>query len=158
MARLMMRSGKGSVRIDQADKGLLECYPWYLRKQGNTHYAYAKAGGRLVAMHRLILGVADDEAVDHINGDGTDNRRSNLRIATTKQNIRNQRKRRGRSQFKGVCPADRAGVWRAQIRVDYKQIYLGEFSSEEEAARAYDEAARIYFDEFARLNFPGGAR
>lgn len=89
--------------------------------------------------------------VDHINHDGLDNRRSNLRPATTKQNVRNSRSRPGSSQYKGV-DLFRGVKWRATIRVDGKKKHLGLFVDEKDAARAYNKAALELFGEFACLN------
>lgn len=91
--------------------------------------------------------------VDHINGNGLDNRRSNLRPATHVENMQNMKIRSGnRSGFKGVSRA--LGKWRARIRLDGRQRHLGCFTTREAAARAYDTAAREHFGEFACVNFP----
>jgi hypothetical protein len=95
--------------------------------------------------------------VDHIDGDGLNNRLENLRLATTTNNNRNQRKRTGRtysSQYKGVSYRQDRDTWLAAIGVDYKRVKLGTYPTEEEAAKAYDVAALQFFGEFARLNFP----
>ena len=105
-------------------------------------------------MHRLILGITCDSQGDHINGDGLDNRRANLRPVTHAQNMQN---RRGNGPtFKGIYCVERTtrNPWMAKIAVAKKQIYLGYYATPEDAARAYDEAAKKYFGEFARLNFP----
>jgi hypothetical protein len=108
-------------------------------------------------MHRMVMKAPPDMLVDHINQNGLDNRRSNLRLATGAQNQRNAHGRgihRGKpssSRFRGVS---RSGMkWSAHISVNGKNIRLGTFRTEEQAARAYDTAARIYHKEFARLNF-----
>jgi len=104
-------------------------------------------------MHILITGYKIGRRVDHINGNGLDNRRSNLRIATSQQNNRNRKIcNLNTSGFKGVR-LDR-NKWRADIRIDGKRKNLGRFVNPEAAAAAYDEAARKYFGEFATLNFP----
>jgi len=104
-------------------------------------------------MHRLIMDAPDGTDVDHRNMDRVDNRRSNLRLATRAENLRNQGlSRNNTSGFKGVSRLD--GKWRAEIRVKWKLIYLGLFDDKVEAARAYDTAAKEHFGEFARLNFP----
>lgn len=99
---------------------------------------------------------SDSQVVDHINGNGLDNRRENLRIATMSSNQWNQRKQRRctKSKFKGVGLDDRTNKWSADIRAYKQRFYLGSFVLEEDAAMAYDAAARKLHGEFARLNFP----
>ena len=92
--------------------------------------------------------------IDHKNGQRHDNRISNLRLATHRQNMANSRSRQNNtSGFKGVSLFKPTGRWMAYIVVNYKRIYLGYFSHAEDAARAYDDAAREHFGEFARTNF-----
>lgn len=86
------------------------------------------------------------------SGDTLDNRRCNLRIATHSQNNCNQRKTRGISQYKGVYFYKNYGNWRAQIQIDGKMKFIGYYSNEIEAARAYNEAAVKKHGEFAKLN------
>jgi hypothetical protein len=147
------------VEVDDDDYVLVSQHRWFIqqgkRGEASPPLFYAKtktAAGRHLYMHRLIAGFAE---VDHRDGDGLNNRRSNLRDATHAQNAGNARKQPGRtSQFKGVCWARRSGKWRASIGVNHRSRYLGEYSEEEAAARAYDVAAREAWGEFARLNFP----
>lgn len=146
--------------VDMEDFDALACHDWRALKSnpnGRTTYAvrYHRHGSdpRNVYMHRQILGLADDEAVDHINANGLDNRRCNLRVATDSQNMANRRKRNDRecsSQFKGVSrTGTKARPWVALICGKY----LGSFVNEEDAARAYDTAAVEKWGEFARTNF-----
>ena len=106
-------------------------------------------------MGAVFLGMKPDECIDHINGDPTDNRLENLRIATHRQNLRNQNSTRGASKFKGVSRNrnSRKKPWRSYIVIDGKQKFLGTFLTQKQAARAYDAAAKKFFGEFARLNF-----
>jgi hypothetical protein len=102
-------------------------------------------------MHRLLLGVSNDVQVDHVNGDRLDNRRANLRPATSSENMCN---RKGSASFKGVHWDKRNKKWRVSIQVKRKIVRLGRFTDPIEAARAYDEAATVHHGEFAVLNFP----
>lgn len=104
-------------------------------------------------MHRVIMEAPKGIDTDHINGDGLDNRRYNLRICTHQQNIRNQRPQINRtSQYKGVSKHSRTGRWQCGIQHNSKVIWLGYFDNEEEAGLAYNTAATELFGEFARLN------
>lgn len=91
---------------------------------------------KTILMHRQIMGldVGDPLSVDHVNGDGFDNRRANLRACTHAENMQNQRSRAGRSSFRGVHFKD--GKWCAQVGLNYRRINLGRFATEEEAHAA----------------------
>lgn len=125
---------------------------WSARKADNGEY-YAistPSGGGVIAMHRLIMNASPLEEVDHINGNGLDNRNpENLRIATRHQNSFNRKPNRGRT-FKGV--AFRYGRFRASIGHNYRTHHLGVFDTAEEAARAYNKAAKDFYGMYARLN------
>jgi hypothetical protein len=131
--------------VSPEDSHLLEGRAWSAHdcKDGTV---YARANKLL---HRVI---SDGKDVDHRNRNGCDNRRSNLRPCTLQQNMANRRRFKHSSGFKGVVR--RGDRWLARITVDSKNVYLGTHSSEETAARAYDNAARQHFGEFAQLNFP----
>jgi hypothetical protein len=133
------------AKVDLADMRMVFGDPCWAVRNG---YAYREG----LAMHRLILGLSlgDPDQIDHINGDKLDNRRSNLRIATRSQNLANQQKSRGAtsSRYKGVHWDRSKQKWRATIRSQH----LGCFASEEDAARAYNRAARQAWGEYAYLN------
>ena len=95
-----------------------------------------------------------DEHIDHINGNGLDCRRENMRVCTNAENRRNMRKTRGASRFKGVakCRTNANRIWHAYIWFNNRKINLGCYPTEEEAARAYNAAALQYHGEFACLN------
>lgn len=147
--------------IDRADFQRLSQFRWRLFRKT---YAIAniKRNGAwdTVFMHRLVLGLQPHDGIhaDHINGNGLDNRRSNLRVATVAQNSANRRKTSGVSRFKGVCfsknPLRHKSPWLAKLCGKC----IGWFPSEEEAARAYDREALKRFGQFAKLNFPQQAQ
>lgn len=151
--------------VDDADLPRMAGIHWYRtrdqERQRGTSYAIGnlREGDRLikVRMHRLIMDAPKGAHVDHINGNGLDNRRCNLRICTPRENARNQRlPKHNTSGFKGVHYRRQRSCWSATIVIDRRQIHLGSFVEKEAAARAYDEGARLHFGEFARLNFPAG--
>ena len=144
--------------VDESDYGyVMETGPWTPQpgKAGTFYAMRTKWQGekRKVYLHRILIGVTPDRRVDHINGNGLDNRRSNLRVCSNAENMRNMRRGRGRSIYKGVAWFTRDECWRAYIVMDAKQIHLGYFATEVEAAEAYDESARRLFGAFAKLNF-----
>ena len=106
-------------------------------------------------MHQFIMRPPKGKVVDHIDGNGLNNRRANLRLCTPRQNRRNTRPRRKTSAFLGV--SRRGSKYLARIKHDGRQLYLGLFDDEIEAARARDRKACELFGEFAWLNFPDDA-
>jgi hypothetical protein len=109
---------------------------------------------QMIHMHRVVLSPKEGFDIDHINGDGLDNRRRNLRYATRSQNNMNRFARHitKYSPYKGVCWRPIPRRWKSYIKINKKQIHLGYFSTAEEAAKAYNNAAIKYFGEFANLN------
>jgi hypothetical protein len=139
------------AKVDLTDLASVIHHCW----QHHAGYATANVDGRTLLMHRVILGLPPGKVpeVDHINHDHLDNRRSNLRVGTRNQNGWNRRKqsRPSSSRFKGV-DWFHGRIWRARIRLDSKDIHIGLYETEEEAARAYNAAATKLFGEFAYLN------
>lgn len=145
--------------IDDEDVPLVMPFRWNARKIGGHVYAWstgnAKLGLPVIGMHRLITNCQQGQLVDHIDRDGLNNTRANLRLATRAQNRLNARRSSNNtSGFKGVHRCGRTRRWRSVITVDGRKIRLGWFDSREDAARAYDAAAVKHYGDFARLNFP----
>lgn len=107
---------------------------------------------KLGILHRRLMGTPDKYHTDHINHNTLDNRKINLRICSASENMANSRKRPSRSKHKGVYFNKEKGKWQAQITKKRKCINLGRFDNEDDAGRAYNEAAKKYFGEFANLN------
>lgn len=148
----------GVALIDDADYHLVSGKRWHWRtnKGGLTRYASHSHKGRTVFMHRVILGLTDPHTfTDHVNHNGLDNRRCNLRPATPAQSQYNMPLSKANSSgYKGVTFYKDRGVWRAAIKVNRRSFHLGHFPCPLAAALAYDIAARTYFGHFACLNFP----
>ena len=148
--------------VDDEDYERLAAHKWYARaksRYGLTYYAMRRCCNpdihtTTVRMHRVIMDAPPGMQVDHINGNGLDNRRDNLRLATHSQNQANRRyKAPGKSsQFLGVSWRKREKQWRAQIGINGKLRWLGRFDAEIDAALAYNEAALELHGEFASLN------
>lgn len=144
----------GITLVDPADSWVTQ-FRWFRLDVKGKHYAYRSTRPRTY-LHRLLMQPNEGLTVDHINGDGLDNRRGNLRVCTQGQNQCNQQKQKRptSSRFKGVYWWSHRSIWAAHIKHNRKRICLGYFKSEEDAARAYDAAAGRLFGEFANLNFP----
>jgi hypothetical protein len=146
--------------VDDADYDWLNQWKWWLTSIGRsrTFYAVRKAmvsGKRkTLYMHRVILNV--NQLVDHKDMNGLNNTRQNLRLATQSQNMANNPKPSwGKtSKYKGVSKHKYSKKFRTRIRINGKQITLGLFEQEEDAAWVYDRAARAFYGQFAACNFP----
>ncbi len=154
MESFLLSNHGEKILVDAADVGGLSKFSWRIKTSKRSRYA--RTGKECTLMHRLILNPPDNMEVDHINGNGLDNRRCNLRICTRKENVRNQRKQFGcRSKHKGVTFNDKwskSRPWSSRIFVDGKYICIGTFSTEDDAGIAYNQAAKKHYGEFANLN------
>lgn len=141
--------------IDNEDYNLLAPFKWYAMKARHTFYAQRRSGDGKVFMHREIMKVIDSKIqIDHIDGNGLNNLRSNLRIVTNRQNCFNRNKQPNKSsKFKGVNFHKYNCKWRSAINIDGHTYFLGYFDSELDAALAYDDVAEYVFKEYANLNF-----
>jgi len=149
MKKIPLTQGKYAI-VDDDMFDYLNQWKWHLSRFG---YAVRKPGPEQIYMHRAILKSEKGTSTDHINHDKLDNRRENLRICTTSQNMRNRGKQANNtSGYKGVFWSIPAKKWRAQITVMKKSIHLGLFTTPKEAAKVYNKAAIKHFGEFARLN------
>lgn len=144
---------------DWKDFDLVKKYNWNLTTRNRSGCLYAQSWDchntserKRITMHGLIMPAPDGQFVDHINGNGLDNRRENLRLVTHQQNSFNQKHHGGSSKFKGVSIDRISGSWRAYITVDGKRKHLGRHGTELDAAKAYDMAAKEFFGEYAKLN------
>jgi hypothetical protein len=158
--RIYLGEGEWTI-VEPGDYYWLKRYNWYLSGNGKEFYAFTnvKIGPgktKIDSMHRMIMNHPAGLIVDHQNNLPLDNRRANLRLATHSENAYNRPKIRSKtsSKYIGVYFEKASGRYTVKIRVNGKRLWLGRFVNEVEAAKAYDEAAKKYHGEFARLNFP----
>lgn len=160
MKRIQLTQGQFAI-VDDDDYERLASFKWYAAWAHHTRSFYAvrhstsvNGGSRTILMHREVVSAPDGSLVDHINHCTLDNRHSNLRICSCAENTRNRRKRRDgvSSSFKGVTRRTDSNKWQARICIGGKNQSLGSFTSELEAALAYNAAARELHGEFALTN------
>jgi len=153
--------------IDDIDRDLANqnWIAWTHKNRPGLIYAYGytpRPNRKTMQMHRIILSrmldreLLSTEHCDHIDGNGLNNIRSNLRLSVRHGNHKNASKkdRSTSSTYKGVHWYAPMNMWRAKIQCDNVSYHLGQFITEEDAARAYDAKAKELFGEFAHLNFP----
>lgn len=159
MKRIALSQGLYAM-VDDEDFEVLNQWKWYAHKAGGLCYARRnmpadKTGKRgHVKMHRFILGLTDAAIhCDHIDGNGLNNQRENLRKATNALNVINRGSfKNSVSKYKGVDYCKARKKWRAQIQYQGKGQHIGLFNTEIEAAIAYNKSASIHHGQFARLN------
>jgi len=157
--RIYLGEGEWTI-VEPEDYYRLSHFKWCIKGNGKKFYVVGSVKNgpgrtKLLSLHREIMEAPVGLLVDHRNGDTLDNRRANLRLATSSQNMQNvQKKKNTSSRFIGVSFIKSSGRWAAQIRAKGKDRWLGTFDFEIDAAHAYDTAARKYYGDFARLNFP----
>ncbi len=163
--RIPLTRGKFAI-VDAEDYPRLSQYTWFAEGTDKNCYAVRKENGKSIKMHREIMNAPDHLVVDHIDHNGLNNRKENLRVCTFAENCRNIKGRslnygrngRKTSKYKGVHRNKRIKKWAAQITCDNKTYHLGYFTDETAAAKAYDKAAKKYHRKFASLNFTKGKK
>lgn len=160
MKEIELTQGKVAL-VDDADFERVSAFKWYAYQSLRVPSLwYATRGGKdRLSLHRFILPTPKGFVVDHIDGDGLNCQRKNLRACTVKENMRNQRPHRdSTSPYKGIWRIAGAATWAVQIWNGRKRNYVGSFRDPAEAAKVYDFVARQVFGPFARLNFPEVSR
>lgn len=154
MIKILLTQDKFTL-IDNKDFDIISKYKWYAHRRRKNYYAETTKKQKHILMHRLIMNIINPEIqIDHIDGNGLNNQRHNLRICTHQENHFNKKSRKNSSsKFKGVSWHSSHKKWRCVIGINTKHIHLGYFDNEKEAAYVYDIAAKQYFGEFANLNF-----
>jgi hypothetical protein len=158
MAELILPSGHVALVDDDDLPAVLAAGPWHVLFRRNRRVLYVRRDlsyrpTRQQYLHRFIMGEPPHD-IDHVNGDGLDNRRANLRAVNDSLNLANSRRRKDNtSGYRGVGQRS-SGRWQASIRRDQRLIVLGTFATPEAAARAYDAAAVEAWGKYARPNFP----
>ena len=147
------------ILVDDEDYEELNAHTWNISKNGYVRRSVWKDGKNTgEAMHRRIMSAPKGMDVDHIDQNRLNNQKANLRLATRSQNMANLRlkkKSTAHSKYKGVSLMQNAKLkrpWIAYIKIDYKNIYIGYFDTEEDAAYAYDQFAIQLFDDYSNLN------
>jgi len=146
------------MMVDWFDLPIIALFRWCVATSLGKVYVTTSVPGakprKQVYLHRLLLGITDGKVkVDHSDGSGLNNKRSNLRRATHAENMHNQKLNiKSTTGFKGVSPAKEAGQFQSYIHVNGKMIYLGCRPTAEQAAALYDAAAIKYHGAFARTN------
>lgn len=154
MKQIKLTQGKFTL-VNDEDYEYLNQWKWHTYKSKGIYYARrydcSNGGKKNIKMHRLLLNAEGEVLVDHIDGDGLNNQRVNIRLCTARQNAINRRGW-GSSKYTGVSFDKESKKWRARINTGFAKINIGRFAEEEKAAVAYNAYAKKYHGEFARLN------
>ena len=138
------------IIVDDADLNRLIEHSWYIKSARNTFYAFTLINGKEIRMHILILNISDKkQQIDHKDGNGLNNSKTNLRPCTHGQNGQNK-SGYGKSKYKGVTLE--SGKWRARLIINGKKTSLGTFAKEEDAANAVNKAIEESGNSFYRRN------
>ncbi|HDZ13321.1 hypothetical protein LCGC14_1284510 [marine sediment metagenome] len=157
MKRIPLTQGQFAL-VDDEDYEELSKHKWCLRQKGDGLFYAGRNNwhdkkSHSITIHQQLMNLPENHEIDHRDGNGLDNRRSNLRVCTHRQNLQNQkRQKNNKCGFKGVHWNNSSKKWRAKIFVNGKNIHLGVFFCLIQAAKAYNKAAVRYFGEFARVN------
>ena len=151
MKEIQLTQGKVAL-VDDGDFDYLNRFTWHLNNSGYAVNMTRRIANKQKAtlMHRLIMNTPNNLQVDHIDHDGLNNQKYNLRNCTKRQNRINSKPK---NKYKGAYYFERHNRFQSFITVNSNRIYLGTFKTIEEAALAYDKSAILYFGEFANLNF-----
>lgn len=156
MKEIKLTQGKTAL-VDDADYDFVNQWKWCAHRNQQRWYAergeYSTGKCVMIKMHRLLMNTPIGIVVDHIDGNGLNCQRSNMRNCTNKQNLANRASsKNSSSKYLGVFYHSHRKRWAAALRKDKKKIYLGYFINENDAALAYNKAAIIHHGEFANLN------
>jgi hypothetical protein len=161
MKKIKLTQGKVAL-VDDEDYDWLNQWKWFAKRDEHRFYVEThdkNDHSKHLRMHRVITNCPSNMVVDHIDGNGLNNQKDNLRICTNRQNCKNRRINKNNKS--GYCGVDLdknlydkgyKNYWRVRIRVKDRESYIGHFNTKKKAALAYNEAAKKYFGDFARLN------
>lgn len=157
MKEIALTQGMAAL-VDDEDYEYLSQFKWQVMVRSYTSYAVRclwKEGKQYASyMHRELMNNPKGLQIDHIDGNGLNNQKSNLRLCTTSQNQMNSKPRKNtQSGFKGVRWNRSNKKWESSLRINGENKYLGLYSQKEKAAIAYDNAAKQFFKEFSRTNY-----
>lgn len=158
MKTIQLTQGQVAL-VDDEDYEILSQLKWSAHKQKNNYYAisscycYLTKKRHHLIMHRVIMGCKKGKEIDHIDHNGLNNQKCNLRFATRSQNQQNRRPtNKSLSAYKGVCWNKKVNKWQADITLSGKLIRIGFYDTEIKAAQAYNEKAKELFGEYAYIN------